>query len=134
MSGDLATTRPRRLRHCQKEFLVGRVLPQACLFILGRTGADRDADLPLLLSSVVGVLRGSFDDGCFRRVDSSVMAAAPRTAGAVAASSIPVAAGGVQVTERRMVNLAALGEAPVPAITEPATPVQVEVVESTSFD
>lgn len=52
----------------------------------------------------------------------------------MAASSVPVAAGGVQVTERRMVNLAALGEAPVPAITEVAHPVQVEVVESTSFD
>ncbi len=53
---------------------------------------------------------------------------------AVAASSIPAAAGGVKVTERRMINLAALGETPAPAITEPATPVQVEVVEKTSFD
>ncbi|KAK9903264.1 hypothetical protein WJX75_001146 [Coccomyxa subellipsoidea] len=66
-----------------------------------------------------------------RGSDSALTGAAPPV---VAASSIPAAAGGVAVTKQRMINLAALGETPAPAITEAATPVQVEVVESTTFD
>lgn len=66
-----------------------------------------------------------------RGSDSALTGAMPPV---VAASSIPAAAGGVAVTKQRMINLAALGEVPAPAITEAATPVQVEIVESTTFD
>jgi hypothetical protein len=56
---------------------------------------------------------------------------AAKEAAPVSASSFP--AGAADVKQQRMINLRALGEVPEPDAV-PAKPVEVEIVERTTFD